>query len=93
MAMHTQGTYNGGQKNLGLCESALPSNCYIGPCSYGQCFVQLWVHSVVPPLPLAMLWPKKALIFSHFAPNSTLFGVGGEGSLVLVISLERSQHF
>ena len=46
-----------------------------------------------PPLPLAMLWPKKALIFTHFVPNSTLFGVGGEGSLVLVISLERSQHF
>ena len=40
-----------------------------------------------------MLWPKKALILTHFAPNSTLFGVGGEGSLVLVISLERSQHF
>ena len=25
--------YNGGQKNLGLCEKALPSNCYVGPCS------------------------------------------------------------
>ena len=36
---------------------------------------------------------KKALIFTHFAPNLTLFGVGGEGSLVLVISLERPQHF
>ena len=36
-----------------------------------------------PPLPLAMLWPKKALSFAHFTPNSTLFGVGGEGSLVL----------
>ena len=45
-----------------------------------------------PPLPVAMLWPLKALIFTHFAPNSTLFGVGGKGSLVLVISLETSQH-
>ena len=52
-------------------------------------FVRLWVHPVVPPLPLAMLWPKKPLIFTHFAPNSTLFGVGGEGSFVLVISLEK----
>ena len=25
-------TFNGGQKNLGLCEKALPSNCYVGPC-------------------------------------------------------------
>ena len=25
--------YNGGQKNLGLCEKALPSNCYVEPCS------------------------------------------------------------
>ena len=23
----------GGQKNLALCEKALPSNCYVGPCS------------------------------------------------------------
>ena len=36
---------------------------------------------------------KKALIVTHFAQNSTLFRVEGEGSLVLVISLERSQHF
>ena len=36
---------------------------------------------------------KKALILTHFAQNSTLFSVGGEGALVLVISLERSQHF
>ena len=34
---------------------------------------------VAPPFPPAMLWPKKPLIFTHFAPNSTLFGVGGEG--------------
>ena len=36
---------------------------------------------------------KKTLISTQFGPNSTLFGVGGEGSLVLVISLERSQPF
>ena len=24
---------NGGQKNLGMCEKALPSNCYVEPCS------------------------------------------------------------
>ena len=40
---------------------------------------------------------KKALISTHFAENSTLFGMGlggGEGgSLVLLILLERSQHF
>ena len=40
-----------------------------------------------------MLWPKKTLISTQFGPNSTLFGVGGEGLLVLVISLERSQPF
>ena len=41
-----------------------------------------------PPPPPAMFWPQK-----NFAQNSTLFWVGGEGSLVLLISLERSQHF
>ena len=62
-------------------------------CVKSTLCVQRWAYTVVPPLPVAMLWPKKALIFTHFAPNSTLLGVGGEGSLVLVISLERSQHF
>ena len=42
-------------------------------------------HSPPPP---AMFWPPKT-----FAQNSTLFWVGGEGSLGLLISLERSQHF
>ena len=46
-----------------------------------------------PPTSPSKVVAKKALIFTHFAPNPTLFGVGGEGSLVLVISLERSQHF
>ena len=45
------------------------------------------------PNPPSNVVAKKALILTHFAPNSTLFGVGGEGSLVVVISLERSQHF
>ena len=26
-------THNGGQNNLGLCEKALPSNCYVGLCN------------------------------------------------------------
>ena len=82
-------SYNGGQKNLGLRErnssvDSAPKDNFL----FGFGFIPS-----SPPLPLAMLWPKKALSFAHFAPNSTLFGVGGEGSLVLVISLERSQHF
>ena len=36
---------------------------------------------------------KKALSFTHFAPNSTLFGVGGEGSLVLVINWKGPNTF
>ena len=58
-----------------------------------QFFVRLWVLSRRPPTSPNNVVAKNAHIFSHFAPNSTLFGVGGEGSLVLVISLERSQHF
>ena len=41
-----------------------------------------------PPPPPAMFWPPKT-----FTQNSTLFWVGGEGSLGLLISLERSQRF
>ena len=26
-------THNGGQNKLGLCEKALPSNCYVGLCN------------------------------------------------------------
>ena len=36
---------------------------------------------------------KKALISKHFAQNATLFGVGGEGWLVLVISPESPNTF
>ena len=42
-----------------------------------------------PPTSPSNVVVKKTLIFTNFAPNSTLFGVGGEGSLVLVISLEK----
>ena len=45
------------------------------------------------PTPCCEAVAKRALISKHFAQNSTLFGVGGEGPLVLVISQERSQHF
>ena len=37
-----------------------------------------------PPASLTMLWPKEDL---------KLLGVGGEGLVVLLISLERFQHF
>ena len=71
-------TFNGGQKNLGQC----------------QFFDRLWAHPVVLPLPRqAMPWPKKKTHFHPFAQNSTLFGVEGEGSLLLLISLKRFQHF
>ena len=83
--------YNEGQTNLGLCENALQRNCYVhvGPCSLRHYFRSPLGSSChpPPPLPPVMLWPKKALISTHFAHNSTLFGVGGEASLVLVISL------
>ena len=75
--------------NLGLCENALQSNCYVhvGPYSLRQYFRSPLGTSrhLLPPLPPVMLWPKKALISTHIAHNSTLFGVGGEKSLILVI--------
>ena len=68
--------YNGGQKNLGLCEEkALPRNCYVG---------LLFMTIFLMGFGFIVLWPKKALIFTHFAQNSTLFEVRGEGSLVLL---------
>ena len=42
----------------------------------------------IPPPP-----PPSNVVATHVVQNSTLFGVGGEVSLVLLISLERSQHF
>ena len=69
--------YKGGQKNLGPCETALPSNCYVGPCSWGQFFVRLWVHPVVPPHPSpSNVVAKKSTHFHPFC--SILFGVGGD---------------
>ena len=78
---------DGGQKNLGLCEKALPSNF----CSlHDDVFDRLWVHPSFPhsPTPPSNVVAKKALISTQFAQNLILFGVGGEGSLVLLISLE-----
>ena len=46
-----------------------------------------------PPTPPCNVGPQKGLITTQFAQNLTLCGVGGEGSLVLPISLERSQPF
>ena len=46
-----------------------------------------------PPNPPGNVLAKKALFSTHFAQNSTLFRVVGKGSLVLLISLERPQHF
>ena len=46
-----------------------------------------------PQLCVAKCCGQKALISNHFAQNSTLFGVRGEGRLVLVISPVRFQHF
>ena len=46
-----------------------------------------------PTSPNNVVVKKALIIFTHFAPNSTLFVVEGKWSLVLVISLERSQHF
>ena len=43
---------------------------------------------IAPPPP-----PPPHVVATHVVQNSTLFGVGGEVSLVLLISLERSQHF
>ena len=39
----------------------------------------LILSSPLLPPPLAMLWPKKAVVSTHGAQNSTWFGVGGEG--------------
>ena len=77
-------TYNGAQKNLGPCEKAFLVRTI---------FCSTLGSSRRPPTSPSNVVVKKSTHFPHFAPNSTLFGVGGEGSLVLVISLERSQHF
>ena len=72
--------YNGGQKNLGLCEKALTSNYwYVGLYAYWKFFDRLWVHSVVPPFPLQQCCGSKSSHFHPFAQNSTLFGVGKRG--------------
>ena len=49
--------------------------------------------SPLPPHPHRNVVAKKRLISTHGGQNSTLFRVEGEGLLVLLILLERSQHF
>lgn len=74
-------TYNGGQKNLGLCENSLPSNYWSVK----------WVHPVVPP-PSSTL---PTLTHSHFHPWCWQFNFvwgGWGGSLVLLISLETGSN-
>ena len=46
-----------------------------------------------PPTPASNVVAKKSTHFHPLCSRLTLSGVGGEGSLVLLISLEMSQHF
>ena len=74
-------TYNGGQKNLGLCENSLPSNYWSVK----------WVHPIVPP-PAST---PPTLPPSHFHPWCWQFNFvwgGWGGSLVLLISLETGSN-
>ena len=73
-------------------------NCVKKPVTYSTLllmtiFYLLWVHPIIPPLPPAMFLAKKSTHFHPLCSRLTLSGVGGEGSLVLLISLEMSQHF
>ena len=73
-------------------------NCVKKPVTYSTLllmtiFYLLWVHPIIPPLPPAMFLAKKSTHFHPLCSRLTLSGVGGEGSLVLPISLEMSQHF
>ena len=53
-----------------LCEKALPSNCYVGPCSQRQFLVRLWVHPVIPPTSPSNVVTKKS---THFHPFCSKF--------------------
>ena len=90
--LYWKDTYNGGQKlkNFGLCEKTLPSRTLLLMTIFWSPLGTS--HRPPTPTPPAMLCPKKQW-FHPFAQNSTLFGVGGEGSLVSLILLKRSQHF
>ena len=73
-------------------------NCVKKPVTYSTLllmtiFYLLWVHPIIPPLPPAMFLAKKSTHFHPLCSRLTLSGVGVEGSLVLPISLEMSQHF
>ena len=60
-------------------------NCVKKPVTLGS--------SHHPPTPSSNVVAKKSTHFHPLCSRLTLSGVGGEGSLVLPISLEMSQHF
>ena len=63
--------YNRTQKNLGLCEKALPCNFYVGLCSYRQFFNQLWVHPInVRSWLMFLLCPRRSHQLSCYLHNS-----------------------
>ena len=72
---------NGGQKNLGLCEKALPSNCYVEPCSSPKDNF-LFGFGFTPSLPHSPcnVVAKKALILTRFASKFN-FVWGGRGGV------------
>ena len=86
---HVYLAYNGGKKNLGLCEKPFQAIFTSHPAPKDNFLFGFGFIPSSPTFPSNVV-TKKTLIFTHFAPNSTLFEVGGEGSLVLLISLERS---
>ena len=83
--------YNGGQKNLGLCEKPFQAIVTYDPAPKENFLFGLGFILSSFRFPYNVV----AIKGTHFHPfcSKFNFGVGGEGSLVLVISLERSQHF
>ena len=86
----TQQSYTERKEVEGFCCHTSESNS--GPPAQKAAYQSAVLWSPHPPPP-QQCWGKKTLISTHGAQNSTLFGVGGEGSLVLLIPLERSQCF
>ena len=73
-------------------------NCVKKPVTYRTLllmtiFVSALGSSHHPPTPSSNVVAKKSTHFHPLCSRLTLSGVGGEGSLVLPISLEMSQHF
>ena len=84
-----------GQKNSGDVGKILPSNCYIGLCSYMYGWVDFGFITPLPAnSPANVVTPNgNGLISTDSAYNSTLFRVGAGKSLVLLsLSLGGSQH-